>query len=414
MGFGSPLVLSDGRSNDTAADRATAPTQGGTAATAALGIITVYASADCDAVKPSLPSPDAAVLARLQRYELQAVVRSILPDSRVCICLQKAIPETEIELMHSPARRSSRLAGVMVCACLWICPVCAARISEVRRAELAKAIAWWRGQGGRVLMATFTIPHCKRDALETLLDALLAAYRSMIGSRATKALMAASGLVGSIRATEVTWGVLNGWHPHLHALLFVAADASLSGLADGLREHWSAAAARQGLLINEHGCRVQETTEAVDKYISKFGRPWGAEDEMVKLHTKRGRKSNMTPFDLLRKVFETGVAWPVELFREYAAAFYRHRQLTWSRGLKAAAGVVELTDQAIVEGGDVEDWFVLAKLSHREFFAVRRYRQVGQLLEIGATGDAAAVRIFLRGLVERLRIEGIRAGRGFI
>lgn len=408
--MGSPWVLSANDGPDTAADRAHAPTQGGRAAEAALGNITLYASADCDSVKPA-SSPDAAVLARLQRYELQAVVRAILPEHRVCICLQRRIPETEIEVMYSPARRSARLAGVMVCASLWICPVCAARISEVRRSELARAISWWRGQGGRVLMATFTIPHCKRDRLETLLDALLAAYRSMIGSRATKALMASCGLVGSIRATEITWGAINGWHPHFHVLLFVASGTSLSYLADGLANLWTGAAARQGLITNEHACRLQETTDAVDKYVSKFGRPWAAEDEMTKAHSKRGRKFNMTPFDLLRRIYETGVSWPAELFREYAAAFYRHRQLTWSRGLKAAAGVVELTDQAIVDGADVELWLSLGGLTHREFFAVRRYRQVGQLLEVASTGGAAAVRAFVRSLVDRLRLEGVRSGR---
>lgn len=373
------------------------------AAKAALGTITVYASADCNQVNP--PSDAAAVAARLQRYELQAVVRAILPDHRVCVCLQRRIPDTEVEVKYSPARQAARLSGVMVCACLWLCPVCAARISEVRRAELAKAVKWWRSQGGRVLMATFTFSHCKRDGLQALLDGLKAAYRSMTGSRAYKALMAASGLVGSIRATEVTWGVLNGWHPHFHCLLFVAGDASLGDLADGLSSLWAGVVGRCGLVVNEHGCRVQETTDAVDKYVSKFGRPWGAEDELVKAHSKRGRKGNFTPFDLLRKVHETGVSWPVELFREYAAAFHRHRQLTWSRGLKAAAGIDELTDEAIAEGQDDELWLSLCTLTHREWFAVRYYGMQGHLLEAARSGDAAEVRLFVYSLLEQLRLE---------
>jgi hypothetical protein len=76
--------------------------------------------------------------------------------------------------------------NVQVCSLLWLCPVCAAKISERRRLELREAIAAARERGLRVFMLTFTIPHHCRDQAKDLCDRLLHA-RKLLQNRASAA-----------------------------------------------------------------------------------------------------------------------------------------------------------------------------------------------------------------------------------
>jgi hypothetical protein len=69
-------------------------------------------------------------------------------------------------------------------------------------------------------MLTQTIPHARRDVLETLLTAFTEALRKFKQWRAYAWAVRAYGIVGSIRALEVTHGG-NGWHPHAHMVLFL-------------------------------------------------------------------------------------------------------------------------------------------------------------------------------------------------
>ena len=157
----------------------------------------------------------------------------------------------------------------------------------------------------------------------------------------------------------MTWGVVNGLHPLFHILFLLAPGVGRLQFEEALWRCWSVATARHGLLCDrEHGVNVKHTTDAVDRYVAKFGRPWSVEDELTKANTKRGRRSNMTPFDLLRRVAETGESWPAPLFREYAAAFHGQTQLVWSKHLKKRAGVVERSDDSIVEHDEEEALWV--------------------------------------------------------
>ncbi|PRW75701.1 protein rep, partial [Pseudomonas fluorescens] len=69
-------------------------------------------------------------------------------------------------------------------------------------------------------MLTLTVPHGLGDDLSGLLEQIHKAWRSTSTSRAGKKLRKLLGVRGTIRALEVTPGS-NGFHPHLHVLLFL-------------------------------------------------------------------------------------------------------------------------------------------------------------------------------------------------
>ncbi len=71
------------------------------------------------------------------------------------------------------------------------------------------------------------------------------------------------------------------------------------------------------------------SAEKFDAYIAK----WGHEPVWRGRVGEDGTKG-ATPFDLLRRVDDTGESLPCALFREYAGEFKGRRQLVWSPGLR--------------------------------------------------------------------------------
>ena len=395
-GSDSPVLgkSAGGAGDERAALTAPAPAGGG----GPLGNNTKY-------VAVSAGEADAGALARLAKYELQSVSRSLLPEDRVRFCLVCRLPHEEaVRVLYSPAKRSSYLGGLIVCGSLWICPVCASKISERRRRELEQALKVYRSIGGAVYLGTFTFAHERPDELRDILGRFLAAFRTMRQSRSYWRLSDHYRLQGTVKALEVTWGAEHGWHPHAHVLLFLHSEVDRGAFEEEFYRVWSAAAARRGLSMDrEHGLKVQRTTDAVDKYVAKYGRAWGAADELVKAHSKRGRGERYTPFDLLRWLRDTGEALPAALFREYAAVFKGRRQLVWSDGLRVLLQLGrDRSDEQLAEEVE-EDAVLLALLTPVQWLAVRYFNQRGELLEVARSGDGSRVGLFVSELVERLR-----------
>ena len=57
-----------------------------------------------------------------------------VPAERVCYCLRRPVPDaTEVEVWRDPRHEAAHYKRLFVCGSVWMCAVCAARISEVRR-----------------------------------------------------------------------------------------------------------------------------------------------------------------------------------------------------------------------------------------------------------------------------------------
>ncbi len=371
---------------------ANAPIGSKEAAPAALGIHTRYAAA---------PSSREA-LSRVERWELQAVARRLLPSERLRVCCVCKVPDAPgVSVLHSPSHGSAHYGGLMRCGSVWLCPVCSAKIAEARRAELEQVIAWWRGRDdGLVAMLTLTVAHTRCDDLGALLHALQGAFRSMTKSRLYRGLFGAYEVSYTVRGLEVTWGVANGWHPHFHILLFLPSTRNTDPMEDEFFAMWSAAAGRVGLVVDrEHGVKLQATTGAIGDYVSKYGKgKWTAADELARANTKRGRGERFAPFDLLRQVAFSGESQFAELFVHYAAVFKGQRHLVFSKGLREAAGLLDKSDEQIVDEQH-EDAVLLAMLDDKQWAAVRALGLRGQVLEVARAGDAVALAEYVRGVV---------------
>lgn len=318
-------------------------------------------------------------LARARRYALKSVVNKILPSSRTAKCMRWRLPSHQVTVMRSTEYKKAFYKGLQVCGSVWHCPVCAAKITEVRRNELVKAVELAKDKGIGVSLMTLTIPHGMGDNLIGMLNMMQKAWRKMTTERRGKAIKKSLDIVGTVRALEVTHGE-NGWHPHFHVLVFSGKNAAIKDIEEAYSNLWHDVCVKVGLpppsLV--YGVKVEDGS-----YAARYASKWGIESEITKGHLKTGKNGGMTPFDLLRDCLETKSQRSRILFLEYAEAFKGRRQLYWSNGLRSLLELQEheLSDEDIVNSYE-ENANVLSQLTDDEWRAILKTRSESAVLDM--------------------------------
>lgn len=346
---------------------------------------------------------------RSDRFRLQRQARDWLKAEknpggkgwRVCSCMRSMTHGSSgVPVLRHQETGHAHYGQLQRCGSVWTCPVCAARISEVRAAEVAAAMTVHTAAGGTAVMVTWTHSHTRADQLAELLAGQRRAMAMMTSWRAYKKITAALGVVGTIRARELTYGDASGWHPHMHDVWLIRAtlDADqLEALRLELFHLWRTACERVGLPLpsEAHGVQVSRALSPAE-YLAKWGRDskWGTSRELTKSHSKKGRTGRFTPFDLLRGVGGLTPARARALWLEYSQAMHGARQLTWSRGLKKAMGIADLTDEEIADGGD-DLVSLVAMISPEDWRRVLRIEARSTVLDLAEAGGGDAVRAYL-------------------
>lgn len=156
-----------------------------------------------------------------EAYELRARLRPLAVTARVRDCGRRPItdaPELVVRDYGENEKRRAWWTGLLRCGRQHACPVCAARVAADRAEELDRMM---KGAGGRWQMVTLTLKHHRGESLQTLLDALLKAWRLVRRQRLMRDIFDAR-VTATVRAVEATGGWDeggNGWHPHIHLLL---------------------------------------------------------------------------------------------------------------------------------------------------------------------------------------------------
>lgn len=307
----------------------------------------------------------------------------------------------DVALVKPQGRDSYHYKGLKICGSVWVCPLCASKVQERRRQEVAAAIAWAVGMGKDCAMVSFTFPHRVNQPLSDLLKKQQRAITLLRSSRGYTALMRECGSVGRIRSLEVTHGT-NGWHPHTHELLFIASGYDARRLQNRLAWLWLAACKKAGLFVDGrdseesfvlHSVDVTAGDDGAAAYIAKMDdqSKWGISHEMTKSSSKQGRRAGSHPFGLALDTATQG------LFVEYVWAMKGQRQLVWSRGLKNSVGVVEKTDEEIAaeEVSKIDDHIPIGL---DEWVLVRKHDARFDLVEAARAGGVGEVVRVLREL----------------
>lgn len=251
----------------------------------------------------------------------------------------------------------------------------------------------------RTLLVTFTLQHTSANSLPTVFGALMKARQLLVSGRAARVFNSRYQIAGMVRSLELTFGQ-NGWHPHLHVLMFAEAEIPLLAFEADIKTRWSECVAAAGSYASwEHGCDVRFTDADIAAYVAKWGKEpaWTPAHELTKAASKMGRRNGRTPMQLLADYLagdqRAGLLW-----LQYAVVLKGQRQLYWTPGLRERLGLdEEKTDEQIAVEED-EIAVILSSLSVGAWRVIIANDARGELLEVANSGDPAQVAGFLAKL----------------
>lgn len=311
---------------------------------------------------------------RIKRYKLIRVARKYLVDHANKIGLKNELHKLSrtINCKHALSANTQMVAvdfnsknafytGLQTCGSVWTCPVCAARITEVRRQEIAQAIEGAYKQGYQSAMVTFTFPHDNQMLLEDTLKQQAKALALFRAGNAWTCYKKKINFLGLIRALEITHGS-NGWHPHTHELWLIDPKTKERAFKAYILRRWIECLKKVGLLpqkpskqqlaaVKKHSVDVKMNCKASD-YLAKADSSanWGIDRELAKAANK-GKGKGLHPFELLAE----DTLRNQKLFIEFVLAIKGRSQLFWSHGLKEKLDINQLTDEQIAENEEDDE-----------------------------------------------------------
>ncbi len=301
-------------------------------------------------------------------------------NRRISFCGKTVLRDLELRL--SEGATSAHFSGVLACGSIWVCAVCAAKISARRAGEISLACAVLRSRGFEISLATFTVRHAENEPLGDVSKRLFAVWKNLTTSQTRRNVWSAAEVEGTVRALEITAG-FSGWHPHLHVVFF---SKTLEPLRD-LGRAWRATHAKlffgDDLSQNAFDLRPAASVAA---YLAKLG-----------FEAAAGQAKNTSFFSLLDR---TGNAKTDAALRAKFQHFANElspirngrvsspRQIFWSQNLKKTCGIGEKTDEELSEEAN-RSGELLATLSRedfRKFLALEPATQAGLLAMVPTSG----------------------------
>lgn len=273
--------------------------------------------------------------------------------------------------------KGAHWSGIERCASIWACPVCSAVIRAERANDIQSAVEKWQEEDNHLVFVTLTMRHRKTDKLDVTLNAALKAWQRICQGKAWEKFKARFGVQGYVRAVEITMGQ-NGWHPHIHALLFTdrpMTKADQDALTSALFDRWITYVTKfgGGMPTKIRGIDVRPATKdgkVIAQYLGKLQEQktpppdQGIGKEMARFDFKTGRGTSVTPFELLDvpndEEHSESSSNAYRLWNEYVKATKGRRAITWSKGLRDLVALEdEKTDEEILEESEQDDLIFL-------------------------------------------------------
>ena len=282
---------------------------------------------------------------RVERARLLDGIRRF-SHKRVRHCHKQPIGSDPVQLIRRD-NGGSCIVGLETCSSVHACPVCAAKICAGRADEVTTAAELWRSMRKQTYLLTLTIRHTDGDDLQKLLRGLSQSWSAMWEGRSGIDLKAQLQTKHYIRAFECTFADFpaNGWHPHLHALLFCDTEhceSERARLEAAINERWKRIILRKlgekHVPDDEHGTTFKVSTDA--GYVVKLGL------EVASIVTKHAAGEHRTTWQIAEDA-AIGDRKSIALWRQWDRCSMGRKQLTWSKNTKKLFKLVERTDEQL-------------------------------------------------------------------
>lgn len=269
--------------------------------------------------------------------------KSLIGDAgmkhRMLYCSSHVAHDKTHARVISSGEGHAALADVGVCENAWCCPVCAARLGQQYAAEI-KSIMKRLQPTHRVFMLTYTARHDRFMTLADFAGAFKQAQRQLKSGKGWQDLKAAYGIEHSIKSDECTYGG-NGWHYHVHELVFIRRDAEKKHFAAAnaqavLGKRWLKMLAKFGLSAEfEISLKATEAHAEISQYINKIGEitPTDTASEIARHDTKKAA-GNRTIMHLLHDAWFNDDLMARERWLEFLKWSHRKKRISFSDSLK--------------------------------------------------------------------------------
>lgn len=339
--------------------------------------------------------------------EARRLVRQLVPDGNNYTKCTVCPRSPSVNVVRNEALQRAYFREVVTCSNSFLCPVCAPRIRSKRSKEIGVAVDKWLSQSGTAFerwlssdpnktlyMLTLTFQHSRRDSLSDIMPRFKKATQFFWGHRQVKKAFRLAGIQGRITAFEITHGS-NGWHPHLHILVFCNEHYFD---VPGFRRLWVGSLKRAGLSGSEKCALNFIEARNGSEYINKISLEIGLSN------AKEGREGGLSPFQLLEKS-ASGDREAGKLFQELWQYMRdsRTHSLEWSKGLKSFFGVAEVSDDEICSG--LDDGFVSFACLASAIYRRCTTEDKSALLTFASMGDSVSFSRYLSLVVRREHLE---------
>lgn len=334
----------------------------------------------------------------LYEHDIKATRSGKPHKTRFCHAVRKyGAPAINLNVAPEGAPIAATLSGVQTCGCVWSCAVCAKRLAMARGKEIKRALAYGRENGLMPVMLTLTASHQLNTPLKPHKEAFKRAFKKLSKNGSYRRLLRRLGIVGTIKAVEITRTYENGWHYHYHilmlidkALMMALGDWFTSDFRGKLTALWLAALASEGLYGNEaHALNLSYHGNIAEKYLSKLGlesdEKSNLEYELTAGANKNYKGRNI--WEILRSA-SNGNEADKSLYVEYVESMSGDNWIVWSDGLKKLVGIGEKSDEEAADEEAAAEALHMEKLlsiSDEDFRPVRYYRAQADLLELAAS-----------------------------
>jgi hypothetical protein len=260
--------------------------------------------------------------------------------TRTCLAVRYDKNE-DIGILLSDNENESEtgLSNLVTCRSICSCPVCAHRMMLDKAQDIKKALIYAKNNGLVPLMLTLTASHHKNGKLAEFKDKFKSAWQYFSSGRQWKEFKKHFGIYYYISAREVTRKRQddNGWHYHMHILLFldpknVLLNEQVDDIHGKFTERWMKALTRNELNgIPEIACDLRAGAHVGEHYLTKLGITENAKGQLDYELTGSANKG-ATIWDIL-----DSAAWgDVEAeyqYLEYVEVMQGENWITFSHGL---------------------------------------------------------------------------------